>query len=227
MPELNWFIAVVIFGIAMMFFDTHYLMPNYLPKTADGSLAWGTSFWHDQYTPTIFKWLISALKFVFGIPLILLASAGGDISFGGSGLSTAAASAVVFYTLLVPYLIVLSFVIENADGVPPGYRAFQFFITSSGAKTLERSMRARGRPDAVGFARKVDPARSDKYQSRMETEELEATAERLRRDAMQARERSVALSEAEEKRLRAAEEAAQAAEEAFRMKVRERALKEK
>ena len=122
-------------------------------------------------------------RFFAGPLLILIGASNGNIAFGTSLIGTAAASALVFYMLLIPYLLVLTFFIEGQSGVPPGYRFFQFFIARSGHRHIDRALGESGSTfNTTGFRRRVEEPRVDRYQSKMEAEELRAAAQRARND---------------------------------------------
>jgi len=214
-----WFYALVLFVVAATIFDTQYVMPNYLPS----GLLTGERVYSPD-TSMFIQYAFSFFKILIGIPLILLHLGSPNLAFGAGFWGTAASSALVAYTLLIPYLAVLLFVIPGASGVPPAYRFFSFFITRSGAKHIDRSLGERGTTfDVNAFDRETSQPRRDKYQARMETEQLEKVAERARAQAAKTREEVGRYSAEEEARTRAKVDAADAAEEAFRMKARKRA----
>lgn len=188
MAATRWIFAILVFGALAACLDVFYLMQNYFPHSASGG-RWspsGTSNWELAYfadqegSPLVYVvpalWIVSFLRFVFGIPLILIASANGVIAYGAGGISTAAASATVMYTFLLPYLVVMSFFIADDGGVPIGYRVFRSFISQSGAKHVYKGIRT-GQFDSEAFARANSKERTDKFQSRLETEDLEKAKE--------------------------------------------------
>lgn len=216
----NWTLAIFVFVIAMAALDTHYIMPKYLvPLNPGPTRAWGSNIWLEQDAIWIpVKYLLCFIRFAFGWLCIMVAD---QVAFGHDGWGTAAASALIYYTLLVPYLVALSFFIEDSDGIPPGYKFFSFFIARSGAGYLDRSLGDRGETfNADGFDRTVREGRTDKYQSRMETEELKKAAERAKADAARIRAETSEIAEDEAARYRAAAEAARAAEEHTHAKAR-------
>jgi hypothetical protein len=208
---MKWGMAIFCFGCVIALFDTLYVMPNYSPNID------GNSFWDTRKTVLPVLVIVSGLKFLFGIPLILFGIMDGNFIFSSTAFGSAAASALVMYVILVPYLVVLSFIIEGHDGIPPAYRFFQFFITKSGSKHVDQDF---FNPQA--FDQDVRGTRADRYQAKMEEEELLAAAQRARDEAEKVRVKDTKRMEAEAARLRAAEEAAKAAEEKYRAKVRER-----
>lgn len=204
MDEEKVWSAILLFGIAAALFDTHYVMPNFHHSTG-GSWLWQMAF--------------AYLRFLFGLPLIAYGLVFGDFVFGERALNSAAASALVMYTLLVPYLFALLFFIEGRSGVPPAYRFFQFFITRSGARRLDRG-------DYSGFNRAVSGTRHDRHQAKMEAEELRAAAKRADVKAARINKRVGKQMRSELERVEAAERAAKAAAEKFRAEARERAFNE-
>ena len=174
----TWLVALALFVFMMTLFDVHYVMPNYLPKTFqyDGKI-------YSSTTPVIFKYIVSFLKIILGIPLILLHLGSSNLAFGTSNLGTAASSALVFYTLLIPYVVMLTFFIPGQTGVPPAYRLFQALITNTGIRKLARSRSGADHADNLSTLMQANQhPRSDKYQALLEAEELENIAQFISQD---------------------------------------------
>lgn len=138
-------------------------------------------------------------------------------ALNSEGIGLFAHGFLILLVFTVPYFTVLSFFVENKNGIPYAYRWLQFFITDSGARYVD------GEFDPEGFKRATEGARRDRYQSKMETQELKEAAARARAEAEKARVHHTERMKAETERVKAAEEAAKAAEEKYRAKARERA----
>jgi len=164
--------------------------------------------------------------FAVGPFLIVVSLFGGPVAFSASILGTATASAVIYYTFLIPYLAILSFLIVGKSGVPPAYRFFQFFIASSGRRHIDAALGDQGGNfDVRGFHRTVAGSRGDRHQAKLEAEELRAASGRVR-DATRQRYKKIAqISAAEEERVRAAEESLREVEAHHRAKARETAIR--
>jgi len=162
----------------MALIDTIYVMPNYLPQSyLVGKAIYSTS------TPAFVQYLYSLLKIILGIPLILLHLGSSNLAFGAGFWGTAASSALVAYTLLLPYIAVLMFVIPSETGVPPAYRFFQTLITTTGARKIKRGASSADHAANLStLIRANERSRSDKYQALLEAEELEDIAQFIAQD---------------------------------------------
>ena len=162
----------------MALIDTSYVMPNYLPQpylVGDGV--------YSPDNPFFLQYLFSLLKIILGIPLILFHLGSPNLAFGAGFWGTAASSALVFYTLLIPYVAALMFVIPGKTGVPPAYRFFQTLITTTGARKIKRGANSAGYAANLSTLMRANKrSRSDKYQALLEAEELEDIAQFIAQD---------------------------------------------
>jgi len=173
-----WATALVLFALVMALVDAFYVMPNYLPPSY---LAGDTVY--SPRNPAFLQYLYSLLKIVLGIPLILLHLGSSNLAFGAGFWGTAASSALVSYTLLIPYVAALMFVIPGKTGVPPAYRVFQTLITNTGARKVSRAANSAGHAaNLSALTRANKHHRSDKYQALLEAEELEDVARFIAQD---------------------------------------------
>ncbi len=173
-----WATALVLFALFMALIDTNYIMPNYLPQSY---LVEDAAY--SPETPAIFQYLYSFFKIVLGIPLILLHLGSSNFAFGAGTWGTAASSALVFYTLLIPYIVALMFVIPGKSGVPLAYRFFQLLITNTGVRKIKRAATSAGHAaNLLALLRANKTPRFDRYQALLEAEELEDIARFIAHD---------------------------------------------
>ena len=197
----KWKIAIMLFVVPMALLDTHFLMPNYLPNDAQSM--------HNENWPLPFLYIESGLKY-FLAPFTIAHTLfyNGLFQFGYATISTYAASAIVMLVFFVPFLVFLTFILEDQTGIPPAYYVFQFFITRSGAEQMDAASGSVGRQFGVTeFNRRVVARRADKHQAKLEAKELRAATKRARSETAKFDAKSARLAAAEEKRIRAAEEA--------------------
>jgi len=162
----------------MTLFDTHYVMPNYLPP---GYLT-GKSVYSPN-TSVLLQYGFSFLKVVLGMPLILLHIGSPNLAFGAGFWGTAASSALVSYTLLLPYLGLMLFMIPGTSGVPPAYRFFSFFIANSGIRKIRNAQSSSDHAENLSKLMRANRnQRFDKYQALLEAEELEDIANFISND---------------------------------------------
>jgi len=173
-----WATALVLFALIMASVDAFYVMPNYLPK----SYLVGDAVYAPR-NPAFLQFLYSLLKIILGIPLILFHLGSSNLAFGAGFWGTAASSALVAYTLLIPYVVALLFVIPGQTGVPPAYRVFQTLITNTGARKIKRAANSAGHAaNLSALMRGNKHRRSDRYQALLEAEELEDVARFIAQD---------------------------------------------
>lgn len=169
-----WSFAIAAYFVAMVPFDLAYIVPNYMPQ------SFSYEYFPDE---PLFHLVGSILKVVFGIPLILLHLGSSELAFGADTYGSAASSSLVMYSLFLPYVAILMFIIPVSSGVPPAYRVFQLFITNTGARKVSRAKDSAGHAANLSALMRANKRqRFDKYQALLEAEELEDVARFIAQD---------------------------------------------